>query len=111
MWSYGAWAWLANAIQFDSPLSQCFSLDVKAAMQQAINSGFSFVTFRIQTATETDNDGGNDLWFFTSANALDPAQQPNIVFTDTPEPASFLVTTLGAAVLSMRRRRCTSSEN
>jgi hypothetical protein len=93
------------------PLTRQVSLDVKAAMQQAINSGFAYVTFRIQTATETDNDGQNDLWFFTSGNALDPAQQPNLVFTQTPEPGSLLLVPLGVGLLSLRRRRSTRRGN
>jgi len=87
------------------PAARQVSIDVKAAMQQAINSGFSFVTFRLQTATETDGDNNNDLWFFASGDATDPAQRPFIEYAAVPEPAGILFLAIGAAAMGLRRGR------
>ena len=54
------------------------SINVKKAVQQALRAGSPFVTFRIQTNTETDRDGLNDVWFFASADNSDPATRPII---------------------------------
>jgi hypothetical protein len=69
-------------------VANAVSIDVKSAMQQAINSGFSFVTFRLQTAVETDGDDQRDFYFLGSADALQAEQRPTLTFNTVPEPAS-----------------------
>lgn len=59
------------------PLS-VVSIDVTEAVKQAMESGASFVAFRIQTATVTNNDGLNDVWFFASANYETLSYRPAI---------------------------------
>jgi len=59
------------------PLS-VVSIDVTEAVKQAMELGASFVAFRIQTATVTDNDSLNDVWFFASANNDNPSYHPAI---------------------------------
>jgi hypothetical protein len=54
------------------------SIDVTEAAKQAMGLGASFVAFRIQTATVTDNDGLNDVWFFASANHETLSYRPAI---------------------------------
>ncbi len=54
------------------------SINITEAVKQAMGLGASFVAFRIQTATVTDNDGLNDVWFFASANWGTPSYRPAI---------------------------------
>ena len=42
-------------------------IDVTAAVTQAKLAGYHFVTFRIQTVTETDGDGKEDAWYFCTS--------------------------------------------
>lgn len=42
-------------------------IDVTAAVTQAKLAGYQFVTFRIQTVTETDGDGAEDAWLFATS--------------------------------------------
>jgi hypothetical protein len=46
---------------------QLSPIDVTAAVTQAISAGYQFVTFRIQTETETDSDGFEDAWYFCTS--------------------------------------------
>ncbi|MFN7922631.1 MAG: hypothetical protein U0Q16_21180 [Bryobacteraceae bacterium] len=97
-------ALISGASQPNSPI---FTIDVKAAMQQAINAGFAFVTFRVQTAAETDNDGLNDLWFFAAADSGFPSERPAINYAlasvngipttpaPAPEPSSLALSVVG----------------
>jgi hypothetical protein len=64
------------------------SIDVKDAMQDAIDNGASFVAFRIQTATETDSDGCNDVWFIATEEAVAAATRPFLAFSTAPPKAS-----------------------
>jgi hypothetical protein len=84
--------------------SNAQAIDVKAAMQQAIGGGFSFVTFRLQTAVETDNDGQNDLYFLASSDAQQADRRPTLTFTTVPEPASAALALLSIAGLVLLRR-------
>lgn len=54
------------------------SIDVTAAMQERIGNGASFIGFRIQTATETDYDGCNDVWFIRTEEFPELGGQPFI---------------------------------
>jgi hypothetical protein len=54
------------------------SVDVTDAIKQAMELEASFVAFRIQTETETDNDSLNDVWFFASANHDNSSYHPTI---------------------------------
>mgnify|MGYP007013856843 CR=1 FL=1 len=50
------------------------SIDVKAAMQDDINNGRSYTTYRLEMETDTDNDGKYDKWNFyaTEHDGYDP---------------------------------------
>ncbi|MEO5922976.1 MAG: hypothetical protein ABIR70_04030 [Bryobacteraceae bacterium] len=99
---------IAAAVQ---PSGASMSINIAAALQQAITAGFSFVTFRIQTATETDNDGLNDIWFFASADNATASHRPFLSYevttsnggATTPEPSTFLLAAGAAAALLTRR--------
>lgn len=54
------------------------TLDVTAALQQALHENQPFVTFRIQTLQETDGDGLGDVWFFASADHPDREKRPRL---------------------------------
>jgi hypothetical protein len=60
-------------------------IDVTAAVIQARQAGYRFVTFRIQTVIETDNDGKQDVWYFAaSERANSPQYRPTLTINLTP---------------------------
>jgi hypothetical protein len=68
-------------------------IDVAAAVQQAIDAGSPFVAFRIQAATETDDDSLADAWRITSTKGSDPNLRPTLDYTlsypsPTPTPTA-----------------------
>jgi hypothetical protein len=64
----------------DAEAPALLSIDVSAALQEAADVGDDFLTFRIQTAIETDWDGLNDVFFTASADHTTEAWRPVIVF-------------------------------
>ena len=57
------------------------SIDVTAALQQAIDTGAQYVAFRIQSAVETDGDSLNDTFGFDSGDATDAGLRPKLAYT------------------------------
>lgn len=78
------------------------SIDVTAAVQQAINSSADFVAFRLETAVESDLDGLNDIFFFASANNTDASLRPTIEVV--PEPSTYALFAIGLIALAWRYR-------
>jgi hypothetical protein len=60
------------------------SIDVRAALQQALDSGAGHVAFRIQTATESDDDSMNDTFNIDLGASAFLAYRPQIVYTVGP---------------------------
>jgi hypothetical protein len=58
------------------------SIDVKAAMQERLDSSAPFIGFRIETATEWDGDDCNDVWFIaTEEGYLGEGTEPYIDYS------------------------------
>jgi len=66
----------------DPVVSPSVSIDATAAIQQALRIGEQFAAFRIQTATESDLDGCNDVWFF---NTTESESGPVLSFVAQPD--------------------------
>jgi hypothetical protein len=65
-------------IQRNTQPSSVVSIDVTGAVRRAMRLGESFVAFRIQTATESDNDCFSDRWHFASADNPEASYRPTI---------------------------------
>ena len=60
-------------------------VDVTAAMRQALKNQAAFVAFRLQTTTETDGDGCNDVWFFGASQLSAADSRPVIQYAVAPD--------------------------
>jgi hypothetical protein len=56
------------------------TIDVTAAVQQAIDEGRDVLAFRLQMSMPTDNDGLNDTWGFWSGNNRNLDRRPTITY-------------------------------
>jgi hypothetical protein len=54
------------------------TIDVTDALQNAIDNDYQWLALRLQTATETDGDSSNDLYFFWSGNHDTESFRPRI---------------------------------
>lgn len=66
------------------------SIDVKAAMQDDVNKGRTYSTFMIKMATDTNNDGISDVWYFYAVEADGTNQDPYVEFEIGPTATSTI---------------------